>query len=270
MSMKDYFNQNVPLIRSTAKTKEELLNEIAAQAILSPNMQKVKKELVETKLTERESIGSTGFGDGIAIPHCTIPNITTFTVGAVIAENGINFKAIDGKPVYLFIYIIAPPHRRNEHIRILSDISKILRVENNIKRLAAQTTTHDFFNTMTSMANFQSSESMPKEYSQMTIHIQEPGLFDPILEILTQIDESNISIIEAQNASKFLYAMPLFSHFLNENKKGFHRVIIAVFNKLYTNDTIRKINALVEDADCSSGIMLTTQSLSYFNGNLDI
>src|SRR6056297_57157 len=138
MSMKEYFNLDCKKLHSTAGSKQEVLNEVAERAVQAHQMKKIKKELIRTKLYKRETIGSTGFGNGIAIPHCTLPGLDSFVVGALICDKGIDFNSADGEKVRLFIYIIAPQHRRNEHIRILSDISKILRVKDNIDRLVAQ------------------------------------------------------------------------------------------------------------------------------------
>jgi mannitol/fructose-specific phosphotransferase system IIA component (Ntr-type) len=136
MELERYFNLNAKALFTEAKTKSDLLMEIARSATSStPALEKFDPVRLHKKLMERESIGSTGFGDEIAIPHCSLDDIDTFVVGVVISKEGIDFKAMDGKPVKLFMYIIGPRKKRNEHIRILSEISKVLRIPANISAL---------------------------------------------------------------------------------------------------------------------------------------
>lgn len=270
MKLASYFNLRTEKLLSQAHNKEEILREITDSALQNDVLKKIEPKLLYNKLKERESVGSTGFGGGIAIPHCTLDNIDTFVIGALICPDGIEFKAIDGEKVKLFLYIIAPSKHRNEHIRILSEISNVLREPGNIDILLAQKNIKTFFDTLTRLGNWDSSEELPEEFAQITVHIQDATAFNGILEIFSERKACYMSIIEANNASKYLYALPLFSHFMNEEQKGFHRVILAVVNTVYINETVRKIQALCEENKCENKVLVTTQSLNYYKGSIDI
>jgi mannitol/fructose-specific phosphotransferase system IIA component (Ntr-type) len=271
MELERYFNLNAKALFTEAKTKSDLLMEIARSATSStPALEKFDPVRLHKKLMERESIGSTGFGDEIAIPHCSLDDIDTFVVGVVISKEGIDFKAMDGKPVKLFMYIIGPRKKRNEHIRILSEISKVLRIPANISALLEEKSVKSFFNKFSEFGSWDKTDELTKEYTQITIHIQDSHAFEKILELITEVKDCNVSVIEGNNISKYLYSMPLFSHFMNDHEKGFHRLIIAVLNTIYINDIIRKVNAVLKELKCESNTLITTHALSYFNGGLDI
>ncbi|MEA2077537.1 MAG: PTS sugar transporter subunit IIA [Candidatus Marinimicrobia bacterium] len=270
MNLEQYYNFQTKVLQTDAESKEDILLAIASSAVTSNTIQGIDTEHLYKKLKEREAVGSTGFGDGIAIPHCTLNNIDSFVIGTLISEKGIDFNSIDGKPVYLFMYIIAPSKKRNEHIRILSEISKVLRVPSQLNTLLKQNNTKDFFATFSKFGNWELLDDLPKEYSQFTVHIQDARAFDKILELFTEIEDSHVSVIDGNNVSKYLYALPLFSHFMNEEHKGFHRLILAVANTVYVNDTLRKIGMIMKDLDCGSKVLVTTHPLNYFNGGIDI
>jgi mannitol/fructose-specific phosphotransferase system IIA component (Ntr-type) len=270
MKLKPFFNLKASKLHTEATKKADVLMDIANAAVKSETLQSVDPELLYKKLIARESVGSTGFGDGIAIPHCSLDNINSFVIGAIISPQGVEFKALDGKPVKLLMYIIAPNKQRNDHIRILSEISKVLRIPSNVATLLEQKNVTAFFDTFCELGTWDVSEELPQQYAQMTIHIQDSKAFDKILEIYTEIEDCHVSILDGHNASKFLYALPLFSHFMDEEHKGFHRLIVAVVNTVYINDSIRKINAICEDLNCKSKVLLTTHSLSYYNGGIEI
>ncbi|MEA3391559.1 MAG: PTS sugar transporter subunit IIA [Candidatus Marinimicrobia bacterium] len=270
MKLKPYFNLNAKALQSEAGSKADVLKEIAKSAIASETLKNVDPEHLYKKLREREAIGSTGFGDSIAIPHCTLDNIDSFVIGAITSKNGVDFKSLDGQSVKIFMYIIAPTKQRNEHIHILSEISKVLRIPSNIDTLLKQNSVKSFFDTFCDLGSWDVGEELPQEYAQMTVHIQDAKAFEKILEIYTEVEDCHISVLEGNNASKFLYALPLFSLFMNEERKGFHRLIVAVVNTVYINDSIRKINAICTELDCKSKVLITTHSLSYYNGGIDI
>ena len=75
-------------VRSAARDKAGILDEIARPAKASPLLEAVTAEAIRDGLADREDLGSTGFGSGIAIPHCRMPSIQEFVVGLVTAPDG--------------------------------------------------------------------------------------------------------------------------------------------------------------------------------------
>ena len=76
------------------------------------------------KLFEREQLGSTGIGSGIAIPHCKLPGLLLGVVALGIVPEGVDFGAVDGSPVKLFFLVLSPPESPAEHLQILAAISR--------------------------------------------------------------------------------------------------------------------------------------------------
>lgn len=270
MKLENYFNENAVKLHASSTNKDALLKEIAETAKSSSVLKHIDTEHLYKKLLEREAIGSTGFSDGIAIPHCSLDNIDDFVVGVLISKEGIDFQAADGKPTKLFMYIIAPRKQRNKHIRILAELSKVLRVSSNVDTLLKQTNVKDFFNKLSEFGKWDIDKELSQDFSQITVHVQDHSAFESILELFTEIQNCHISIIEAHNASKYLYSMPLFSQFISDDSKGYHRIIIAVLNTVYVNTSIRKINELTEKAKNESKVMVTTHALNYYSGSINI
>ena len=78
-------------------------------------------------LLERESLGSTGIGQGIAIPHGKSSKISQM-IGAIgISKNGVDFEALDGESVYIFVLLLAPADSAGPHLKALARISRLLK-----------------------------------------------------------------------------------------------------------------------------------------------
>jgi PTS system nitrogen regulatory IIA component len=78
-------------------------------------------------LLEREKLGSTGIGDGVAIPHGKVPGLPSLTASFGRSRAGVDFKAIDGKPTHLFFALFAPENSAGLHLKALARISRIFK-----------------------------------------------------------------------------------------------------------------------------------------------
>ena len=78
-------------------------------------------------LHERERLGSTGIGDGVAIPHGKLKNLDQLLLAFGCSKNGINFDSMDGKPAHLFFLLLAPEESVGIHLKTLARISKLLK-----------------------------------------------------------------------------------------------------------------------------------------------
>jgi PTS system nitrogen regulatory IIA component len=89
--------------------------------------QKLDSEATLNVLFEREKLGSTGIGEGIAIPHGKITGLDQIILSFGRSAVGIDFDAMDSKPVHLFFLLIAPENSAGQHLKTLAKISKMLK-----------------------------------------------------------------------------------------------------------------------------------------------
>ena len=100
---------------------------------------KTLSSLIIEKLNERERLGSTSVGNGIAIPHTKIDGINETQVIFLKLKSGVDFSASDGKKIDLVFSIIAPQNSESDHLLILSSISNFIRKKQKIDRLRGST-----------------------------------------------------------------------------------------------------------------------------------
>lgn len=105
--------------------KEDTLKELVD--ILADVQDIGDKKSILKALVERESLGSTGIGQGIAIPHGKTEKIKELVAVLGISKKGVNFEALDGEPVYIFFLLVAPKETAGPHLKALAQISRLLR-----------------------------------------------------------------------------------------------------------------------------------------------
>ncbi len=124
-NIRDLLQESLVIDEFGARDKASVLAEFAA---LLKAQGKIgdDRELIRI-LLEREALGSTGIGDGIAIPHGKLPMIPGTILAFGRSTAGIDFQSLDGKPVHLFFLLVTPADRPGEHLKTLARVSRILR-----------------------------------------------------------------------------------------------------------------------------------------------
>jgi len=107
-----------------AGNKRSLLNQLAS--IAAARLELPASAIVET-LTEREKLGSTGFGQGVAIPHGKVEGLGQIYGLFVRLAEPVGYKAIDRKPVDLVFLLLSPPDAGAEHLKALAAVSRVVR-----------------------------------------------------------------------------------------------------------------------------------------------
>lgn len=105
------------------------------------------------KLIEREQLGSTGLGDGVAIPHCRTASVDTITACLVSLEHAVDFEATDDQDVDLLFALVVPETETSAHLDILAALAKIFSQESARKKLRNAANDTELFETFSALAS---------------------------------------------------------------------------------------------------------------------
>lgn len=253
----------------TPADKQAVLREIARLAKQSPVLENVSQQDILAGLEEREALGSTGFGGGIAIPHCRLEAVRDFVVGIVTCARGVAFDATDEKPVRLMVFIVAPARESNEHIRLLSAISQALIIPGAVEDILSKNTATAV---QESFLRHARDEEVTKDRAGgrlFHVFVRDEELFHQILHLFAGIESSSVAVVEGENAGVHLAKIPLFAGLWRDDGARFMRIIVAVVNERMANETIRRIERVTGPLDDRDDVMVTIQQLFYTAGSLE-
>ena len=125
MKLSELLGQENIISELTAKDKKKVLEELV-DAMIYPDSIIEKHALVKV-LLERERLGSTGIGDGVAIPHGKYPGIDQPLISFGRSLEGLDFESMDGQPAHLFFLLVAPENSANLHLKALATIARVLK-----------------------------------------------------------------------------------------------------------------------------------------------
>lgn len=126
-----------------ARNKKQVLEELIDA--LRQDKPELDRDRLMAVLLERERLGSTGIGDGIAIPHGKLKDIDQLMLSFGRSSEGVDFESMDGKPVHLVFLLVAPESCSGIHLRALAKIARLLKNGTVRKKLGNVTEREDIF-----------------------------------------------------------------------------------------------------------------------------
>jgi mannitol/fructose-specific phosphotransferase system IIA component (Ntr-type) len=142
MSLKDFFSPDAVTLSLRGGSKDEILAELVGLLRMDERSSGTLLRIIQ----RRENLGSTGIGRGIAIPHCRSLVVNRLRLAFGHRNEGIEFQAIDGKPVSNFFLIVAPPLEiSNQYLPVLGKIAQFANKPDVPERLRTLKSADDFF-----------------------------------------------------------------------------------------------------------------------------
>lgn len=132
MDFRDLITRDAVVTGFAAGTKKQLFQRLGE---LAQRVYAIDSGEVFDRLLERERLGSTGFGEGVAIPHAKIAGLDHVRALVVRLDQPIGFDSIDGAPVDIVFALLSPVESGAEHLKVLARVSRYLRNGANVARL---------------------------------------------------------------------------------------------------------------------------------------
>jgi len=133
MKILDILEKRMIIPQLASQNKEGALRELV-HVLAQVEMQVDEERMLET-LLERESLGSTGIGEGVAIPHGKSKDVKKLLASFGRSLPGLDFQSMDGKPAHLFFLLVAPENSAGIHLKALARISRLMKDQTFRKRL---------------------------------------------------------------------------------------------------------------------------------------
>jgi len=132
MDLSDLIEVSAVMPSLKASSKKQLLQLLAEKAAEITGLP--EREIFDTIL-QRERLGSTGVGNGIAIPHGKLPGVTRITGVFARLDHAVDFEALDDEPVDLVFLLLAPESAGADHLKALSRIARVLRDSDTVSKI---------------------------------------------------------------------------------------------------------------------------------------
>jgi mannitol/fructose-specific phosphotransferase system IIA component (Ntr-type) len=269
MDIIDILNEKASTVSLGAKTKPECLLELA-RLISFADPDSDVADLVDA-FEAREAQGSTGFENGIAIPHARLKNTDKFILGIAVSKKGIDFNSVDGKKCQIFFALVGPENQPRSFLQLLAQISLVTK---------SATTRKEFLNAKTPLVlkeiyleNIPGGIVKKPEGSQklLTIVLYETQYLDDIGQLLLEQHVRGASVVDSTGMHGVLSNVPLFADFLNflDNPSESSKTITAIVAESQIAPIVEGLEEIIGDLDAHTGAAVYATDLSYLKGSLE-
>jgi mannitol/fructose-specific phosphotransferase system IIA component (Ntr-type) len=129
MKLSDFVVREAIVVDLQATGKEEAIREIVRSLHVAGRLAEGDLDSIARAILNREELGSTGIGQGVAVPHTRHPKVDRLVGTVAMSRRGVEFAALDGEPVDILFLLISPPNQPGDHLRALENISRHLKDE---------------------------------------------------------------------------------------------------------------------------------------------
>ena len=253
-----------------ARHREDILRAIAQQACMVPEVKTLGEDRIYEALLEREHQGSTGFGEGVAIPHARFDALENFVFFIVTSRHPIDFEAIDRKRVSIFFVLLGPAKQVKAHLQALAAVSTVL-ARTNVKtelKLAAHGSV--LYETFLRRTRDEKPPEMHKKQKLLVVILYEDDLFYDLLELLLQEGIDGATVMDSLGMGHYISNIPLFStfvSFMNEDHNR-SRTILATVPEPQVEQVVRGIEELTGDLNKTQGAMIMVLDVAFSKGSM--
>jgi mannitol/fructose-specific phosphotransferase system IIA component (Ntr-type) len=147
MRMSDFVVRDAIIPELRAATKEEVIREIVESLRAAGQLRgAADTDDVVRAIQKRESLGSTGIGRGVAIPHTKHGSVERLVGTLAVSRTGVAFDSVDGEPVYVLVLLVSPLDRPGDHLRALENVARSMRDDGFVRSLRQATSRDTIWN----------------------------------------------------------------------------------------------------------------------------
>ena len=265
-------DENMCSVSLKARNKEECLRELSG--LVASSYSGLEEELILQGLTDRESKGSTAFGEEIAIPHARMKNIDRFALSIAVSKKGLDFESMDKKKTRIFFTIVGPGPEQESYLKILAQVSRV--AKNRYARrelLQARSPValkETFLRYIAPDEAREHGDAASKKVLLITLY--EKKYLDDVIEVLISNDIRSVSILESRGIQSVLSNVPLFSEFINftGERSDISKTILAVVDNDRVSLVVEGIEAIMGDLNKHTGAMVLALDVFYMKGTLEV
>ena len=274
MDISKYLSPESCTIELVGKTKEEVIRSLAGLIVRSPNAAGVDLESIEKGLLEREKMGSTGFGKGIAIPHCKVESMKGFALALGISIRGVPFDAMDSRSVHVLCAIVGPPEETDMHLRLLAAASRVLGGGKSRYELLSSSTSYALREAFLYHAAPATALDSSKDRTfnrLMLVVVQEEEAYNDIIELFLEMGLPGAITHEGSLMGQILSGAPVFASFLDVlgSSQPEPRTILALVPGDTLDEIIASIEEITGDLDNHRGACIIVLSPDIVRGSLE-
>jgi PTS system nitrogen regulatory IIA component len=251
----------------SAANREEALLAMAELLVKNKAASDVTTDSLLKSMMNREQLGSTGVGNGVAIPHCRVPEMKNFALALTVCDSGIEWNSIDRHSVHIICAIAGPDDSTDEHLRLLAGVARVLnngKARYDLINSKTEFTMRETFLYHLSPAT--SSQGMKNRKKLLLMVLQEEKVYNDIMELFLELGIEGAVTVSSDMMGPMLSNVPIFAGFMDVLGRSQPEplLILTLIPEAEVEATVSAIEGITGNLETSRGaciIVIDTQSV---------
>jgi mannitol/fructose-specific phosphotransferase system IIA component (Ntr-type) len=273
VELREIIDARACTVALSSTTKDQCVRELAE--LISAGLEEVTPDELHRALMEREEAGSTGFEDGVAIPHARLPQVSEFVFGIAVSKRGIDYDSVDGKRTRLFFVLVGPAEDPQQYLQLLAQISRTGLNRRLHEELLASPTRQQLADAFA--AHLQPTAVRAPAGSArigdrlLFVVVYEQRYFDDIVTLFLERGIRGAAVFDTKGIRGHLTSVPIFGDFLNflGEKSEMSKTIMAVVPAGEFDRLIAGIEEITGDLDAHADAAILAIDLAFSKGSLE-
>lgn len=252
--------------------RNEALETMADLLAKNPSASSVSREALFTGMLEREKLGSTGVGNGVAIPHCRLEGMKGFALALGVCHRGTGWNSIDRRSVHIICAIAGPEEGTEEHLRLLAGAARVL--SNGKARYELINSETEFAMRETFLYHLSpvtSKRSLETRKKLLIMVLQEEKTYNDVMELFLEMGLEGAVTVNSDMMGPMLSNVPIFAGFMDVlgRSRPEPRMIISLIPEDQVEVTITAVEGITGDLDTHRGACIIVIDTATVRGSLE-
>ena len=223
-------------------------------------------------MLEREELGSTGMGNGVAIPHCRLEGMKSFALALSVCDKGIGWDSIDGRSVHIICAIAGPESGTEEHLRLLAGAARVL--SNSKARYELINSKTDFAmreSFLYHLSPVTSTHSRKSRKKLLLMILQEEKAYNDVMELFLEMGVEGAVTINSDMMGPMLSNVPIFAGFMDVlgRSRPEPRLLLTLIPEEEVDNTVAAIEEITGDLENHRGACIIVLDTISVRGSLE-
>lgn len=252
--------------------KDEALKVMAELLASNPAARGVSMESLLAGMAEREELGSTGVGNGVAIPHCRLQGMKSFALALTVCDRGIAWNSIDNRSVHIVCAIAGPVEGTDEHLRLLAGAARVL---------SSGKARYELINSKTEFAMREaflyhlspitSKHDRKARKKLLILVLQEEKAYNDVMELFLEMGLEGAVTVSSDMMGPMLSNVPIFAGFMDVlgRSRPEPRLLLTLIPENELDGTVAAVEEITGDLDSHRGACLIVVDTLSVRGSLE-
>lgn len=252
--------------------REETLEVMAGLLAANPAAGKVSSDALLRGMLERERLGSTGVGNGVAIPHCRLEGMKNFALALTVCDRGINWNSIDHRSVHIVCAIAGPLEGTEDHLRLLAGAARVLnngKARYELLNSKTEFAMREAFLYHLSPVTSRKSDETRKKLLIMVL--QEEKTYNDVMELFLEMGLEGAVSVNSDMMGPMLSNVPIFAGFMDVlgRSRPEPRMVVTLIPEDQVDATVSAVEGITGDLDTHRGACIIVVDAITVRGSLE-